>query len=164
MQNIYKNLWLGSAIDYDAIKRDPNWFVVQMAKDPYHMELTNSYTFDLPKNDPNYYWVETNNRIAFNLMDYGDSNLISKSIFDKALQVIHQQMLSGSNILVHCTFGRSRSASLVLLYLAVYTEVFKSKNFLEVEKEFLEIYKNYKPSLGIRMFLMNNWDLYMGNN
>lgn len=161
LQSIYKSLYLGSAVDYESLKDKDNWFVIHAAKEPYHRILANNYTEeDLSTDNPNHYWVETSNRLALNLMDFGNAKLISKRVIDKALETIERELQKNKKILVHCTFGRSRSASIVLLYLHKYTDFFKSKDFLSVEKEFLEIYPMYKPSLGIKGFVIENWHNY----
>jgi len=135
--------------------------VLHAAKEPYHRVLAGNYIDeDLPKENSKYYWVETDGRLALNLMDYGDPKLISKKVIDKALEVINRELDNNKKVLVHCTFGRSRSASIVLLYLLKYTDFFKSKDFLTIEKEFSEVYPMYKPSLGIRSFVIENWHNY----
>jgi len=56
--------------------------------------------------------------------------------------------------------GESRSPSIGLLYLAIYTDKVQ-KDFVMAEQTFREIYPAYKPGLGMRGFMVKNWDIYM---
>ena len=52
-----------------------------------------------------------------------------------------------------------------MLYLAVYTNTFSNKlDFNLVEKEFIKKYPLYKPSKGIRDFLIMNWEKYVNGD
>ena len=45
-----------------------------------------------------------------------------------------------------------------MLYLAKRLKLITSNSFASAMEEFIRIYPNYDPGLGIRLFLSQNWD------
>ena len=54
-------------------------------------------------------------RIRFDLLDAENANI--KRYFQKAFDFIEKKISDGKNVLVHCSAGVSRSASIIIAYL-----------------------------------------------
>lgn len=155
MYKIYKTVHLGSALSYENLDNKDKWFIVQATQDEYNKALyeeNNKYI----KSTDNLNWLEINNRLVLNLEDCNNVCQINGKAIEKALNTIDLKLQQNKNILVHCKFGMSRSASIVLLYLYKFTNFFKSTDFLEVEEKFKKIYPPYRPTSGIRSFVMES--------
>lgn len=162
MKEVYKNLFVGTEQDFEyVVKGKENWAVVHACKEPYHRQALGYKGRGAPKNSPEYLFAIRANRLILNLVDADNPAYIPKQIIDKALDFIYQNLNAGQKVLVHCNQGQSRSPSIVMLYLAEFTDIFSDKIFQNVEKEFRLIYSSYLPSNGIRMFMYQNWDEYI---
>ena len=161
MIEIYPNLWVGSERDFEIdVKGELDWYIVHACKEPYHRQLLGYTGRGAPKDHPEYLMARRNNRLYLNLVDAPSPIFFDKTIIDTALDLIHEGLENNRKVLVHCNLGESRSPSIGLLYLAVYTSQLP-KTFLDAETEFLRIYPNYNPGNGIRGFMQNNWDDYI---
>ena len=90
--------------------------------------------------DPKYYNYQNNGaKVFMQILDFMDVNKDRK-------------------ILVNCNQGQSRSPSLVLLYLAKRLMLISHNSFEEAKKDFMQIYPNYLPALGIQLFLTQSWN------
>ena len=58
-------------------------------------------------------------------------------------------------------FGISRSATIGLLYLLVYTDTLPTESLAAVEEAYRRIYPSYRPSRGMRGFLEAHWEEYV---
>ena len=168
MKEIYKNLFVGNQEDYENnVKYQKNWAIVHACKEPYHRQALGYIGRAADKKHPEYLIAKRNNdtRLILNLIDVDDSNYIQKVLIDEAINFIHKNLLNNNKVLVHCNKGQSRSASIGMLYLAVYTNTFSNKSdFNLVENEFIEKYPLYNPSKGIRDFLIMNWKKYVNGD
>ena len=54
----------------------------------------------------------------------------------------------------------SRSPALGLLYLAKYTDELPTDSLPAAETAFRSFYPMYRPALGVRGFMLQNWDKY----
>jgi hypothetical protein len=106
--------------------------------------------------DKNYLFVERNGRMALNLIDVEDVNFIHLSLIAAGLRFINKHLLKGDRVLVHCNAGKSRSATLALMYLRTIGEM--PSAFRTSEKVFKSLYPPYEPSKGIRDFARAHWD------
>ena len=76
--------------------------------------------------------------------------LFSLDIFKEAIDFIKSNI--GSNkILIHCNKGKSRSASIAMLYC------FGKLDYGEAQYNMSMIYPYYSPSLGIDTYMDENW-------
>ena len=163
MKEIYANLYVGTVADYEnSVKGLDDWQIVHACKEPYHRQELGYKTAGAPKNHPEYLIAHRKNRLILNLVDAPSPAYIPKEIIDAALAFIHQGLKDQSKVLVHCNMGESRSPSIGLLYLAIYTDLL-SKSFLQAEQEFKKIYPFYSPGTGMRGFLSLNWDTFLSN-
>jgi len=161
MIEIYPNLFIGAAEDYEyQVKEQLDWMVVHACKEPYHRRELGYTSRGAPKYHPEYLIARRGNRLILNLVDADDPNYIPKEIIDAALDFIKNGLNESRKILVHCNKGESRSPSIGMLYLAIHTDKL-SKEFSNAEQGFRQIYPQYNPSLGMRGFLVRNWNIYI---
>ena len=161
MIEVYPNLFVGNMQDYEQIKEDSGWYVVQACKEPYHRQALGYTTNGAPKDNKEYLFAERDNRLILNLVDVAPAKyrFIPSEIIEKALKYIDATLSCGGKVLVHCNQGQSRGPTIALAYLIEYTGTFKDAHtFAEVEQEFLKIYPSYKPE-GIRDKII---ELYSG--
>ncbi len=162
MKEIYNNLYVGNQDDYEEyVKNQSDWAVVHACKEPYHRQALGYTGRAALKTHPEYLIAKRDNRLILNLIDVDNSNFIPKEIIDEAIKFIHQSLSDSKKVLVHCNQGQSRSPSIGMLYLALYTNIFSSKDFNKVESEFRKIYPLYSPAKGIRDFISKNWNTYI---
>ena len=160
MIEVYPNLFVGNQDDYENnVKYKANWAVVHACKDPYHRAALGYKSKAAPKDHPEYLIAKRAHRLILNLIDVDDVNYVSPIIIDAALNFIKENLNTGKIVLLHCNQGKSRSASIALLFMAR-KDKFHGKSLLEAEAEFKEIYTNYFPSNGMREYLRINWLKY----
>lgn len=158
MKEIYPNLHIGSQEDYENIvKYQKDWFVIHACKEPYHRIELGYKTHAAPKDHPEYLMAYRENRLILNLVDAPNSAYIPKQVIDEAINAIHENISNGIKVFVHCNQGMSRSATIGLLYLKAIHAI--NDNFLEAEKEYLQLYPWYSPGKGMRGFAMDNWGI-----
>lgn len=161
MIEISKNLFIGNQDDYEFnVKGNDGWSVVHACKEPYHRNLLGYAGRGAPKNHPEYLLAKRDDRLFLNIVDVDSPDYIAKEIIDTALQFIKNELNNDRKCLVHCNQGESRSPSIGFLYLASNNTL--SKDFVTAENEFRKIYPSYNPKNGIRGFIRNHWDEYVG--
>ena len=161
MIEVYPNLFIGTANDYELqAKGQEGWSVVHACKEPYHRQELGYRSQGAPKGHPEYLIAKRENRLILNLVDAPNPAYIPKEIIDTALEFIHKGLSEGRKVLVHCNLGESRSPSIGLLYLSLYTGNLP-KEFFAAEQKFRQIYPPYNPGAGMRGFLVKNWGDYV---
>jgi hypothetical protein len=161
MIEIFPDLWIGTENDYEfEVKGKPGWGIVHACKEPYHRQLLGYKTRGAPKGHTEYLFAKRDRKLYLNLVDAPDPAYINKTIIDVALEFIHDELTNKQKVLVHCNLGESRSPSIGLLYLAIYSDKL-SETFIDAERDFRQIYPNYNPGSGMRGFLINNWEEYL---
>jgi hypothetical protein len=164
MIEIHPSLYIGNESDYERnVKYETGWRVVHACKEPYHRQALGYTGRAAPKNHPEYLIAQRGDRLILNLVDAPDPAYISQEIIDTALEYIDTNLHDGNRVLVHCNEGRSRSAGIGLLYLAAYTDQFNGMDFFRAETTFRSIYALYNPKVGMRGYMMKNWDNYAGH-
>lgn len=158
MKEIYPNLHIGSQDDYENIvKHQEGWFVIHACKEPYHRQALGYTGRSVPKEHPEYLIAYRGNHLILNLIDAPNPAYIPKEIIDEAIKAI-DNYIESLKVFVHCNQGQSRSAVIGLLYL--HHIKILSENFIDAEKEYLELYPWYNAANGMRMFAMQNWNNY----
>ena len=92
-------------------------------------------------------------------MDAENVAYIPAEIVDAALLAVHQN-INSSKVLVHCNQGFSRSPTIALLYLAKFTDLFRSMDHSAAVQEFRRIYPAYAPAGGMADYARLNWGKY----
>ncbi len=158
MVEIKSNVFVGSQWDYEnQVKNQSGWFVVQACKEPYHREAIGYTTKSLDKNHPEYLMAYRPNRIILNLVDAPKPEFFSISIFKTVIALIDKKLKENYKILIHCNLGQSRGPSIGFIYLAS-KGLFNNKTIDEAFKEYQNIYPNYFPGQGIKLFIKKNWE------
>ncbi len=162
MKEIYPRFYIGSETDYElSVKYQSDWWVVHACKEPYHRQLLGYKSRGAPQNHPEYLVAQRGNRLYLNLIDAADPDYIPKQIIDSALEFINEALKAGHKVLVHCNLGESRSPTIGLLYLAIFTDILPRTNLFSAETRFRKIYPYYNPGAGIQGFLERHWNLYL---
>ena len=84
----------------------------------------------------------------------------SYAIFDGALTFIHAAVLAGSPVLIHCTQGVSRSASIGMLYLSHHTDRIQTDDYAQAAEIYSHIYPPFSLGKAIRYFLNSHGGAY----
>jgi hypothetical protein len=130
------------------------------AKEPWHREALGYTGKAAPKDHPEYLIARRDNRLILNLVDAPKAEFFNKIIIDAALEFIEEQLSVGKKVLIVCNEGRSRSASICLLYLIKHG-IIKGDILEDCEAEFLKVYPEYNPGPGIRGYVKEHWDDYI---
>lgn len=125
-------------------------FVIYVAKNPFWADCQTNEVISK---------VKDKNAIAVNMVDAEDSRYFQPKIFKFIIRTIYEKTKKGIPVYVVCNKGRSRSAAIVLLYLAVTGEI-NNKSYKEAKSEFLTYYPDYNPNFGVEKFLENTWQQY----
>ena len=161
MIEIFPNLFIGTEQNYESnVKGKPDWITVHACKEPYHRRELGYTGRAAPKDHPEYLIARRDKRLILNLVDAPNSDFIPKEIIDAAIEYIHEGLSNSQKVLVHCNLGESRSPSIGLLYLAIYTDRVP-KEFTMAEQAYRGIYPLYRPGLGMRGFITKHWDSYV---
>ena len=146
MIEIHPGLFIGDENDCEKIVGPQDgWRIVHACKEPYHRRLLGYSGRGAPKTHPEYLMAKRGNTLVLNLVDAADPAYIRKEIIDAALDFIHTGLQAGDRVFVHCNLGESRSPSIGLLYLAVYTDNLPRGSLIDAETEFRKLYPDYSP-------------------
>ena len=159
MIEVFGNLFVGSQEDEAATRRQSGWYVIHACKDPYHRQALGYVGRGAPKNHPEYLIAAREGRLILNLVDAENVAYIPAEIIDAALLAVHQN-INSSKVLVHCNQGFSRSPTIALLYLAKFTDLFRSMDHSAAVQEFRRIYPAYAPAGGMAEYARLNWGKY----
>ena len=112
-------------------------------------------------NHPNYILYKRDRILSVNFVDgedpkYYDWQSDGVSVFTQILDFIKNQ--KGKKVLINCNQGISRSPSVTMVYLAKRLKSVSNKSFDSAMEDFVKLYPNYTPGLGIRLFLSQNWN------
>lgn len=168
MVEVFPRLYCGNENDYLNLEKEHvpgreidqptnGWAVIHTCKDPYHKQMVGYATRGCPKDSPNYYFIEADNRLALNIVDAPEARFFDKSMIDKALDFIEQKLGEGLKALVHCNGGFSRSPSICLLYIFSRAYKLRGVSLEDCETEFMKKYPGYMPGSGIRGFMKEHW-------
>ena len=154
MFQIYPNLFIGDESDcfYDNME---DLALIHACKSPCHQSIL-GYQGNLPQDPPHYLVYEKGNHLFLNMIDPPQS-LFKPILFIKSLDFIKAHISRGK-VLIHCNLGKSRSASIALLYLAKYANAISQTNFKEAARDFLGLFPDYQPGRGIASYLDSQWN------
>jgi len=154
MFQVYANLFIGSENDCSYDNRE-DWALIHACKSPCHQSILN-YRGSLPHDHPHYLVYEKQNHLFLNMID-PEQPLFKPILFLKSLDFIKAH-ISRRKVLIHCNHGKSRSASIALLYLAKCTTAISQTNYKEAARDFLRLFPDYQPGRGIAIYLGSQWN------
>jgi len=159
MLEIYHNLFVGSQSDYESLSIGENDFVLHAAKEPYHRAFV-WYTWNCPKDHPEYLKAVRGKEIALNLVDAKESKYFNLDlIFQAVKDILRILTFTQSKIYVHCNQGESRAPSIGLLVLVGLNVL--DPDYDVAMKQFQSIYPNYNPNQWVKDFIKENWDTFV---
>lgn len=157
MQEVIFNLHVGNCEDYENIKNKDEWFFVAACKEPYHRQALGYKTRGAPKDHPEYLYCVRDNMLILNLVDADSPKWISDDIIEAALNIIEESLMSGKKVLVFCNQGKSRSATIAMLFMHQLNLFESGSTFEMAEQEFKERYPKYDPANGMRGYAKKKW-------
>lgn len=167
MKKVLEHLYVGSLEDYECLGPGIlRYSILGCCKDPLHRRYARIQGADqdgytersMDPNEPEYLWAERDHALYLNLVDARDPKYFTASIFQKALSFIDNEIKDGRDVFIVCNKGESRSPSIALMYMLEHGYFKKINFFDEVVDEFREkYYAEYKPAMGIYVFLRNWW-------
>jgi hypothetical protein len=155
MEEIIKRLYVGSDADV-AKAKERGYSRLACCKDGPngHRAMLGYTSLGAPKGR-DYLFAQKGNWMALNLIDSDDPTMIPDKVLDVGLKFIAEQMDAGKTILVHCNAGRSRSPSIVMLYLHSIGEL--SQSFNRARHIFHTIYPPFDPGHGMEFKIRTRW-------
>jgi len=156
MEEIYTNVFVGDDSDYEKVAEKKDWRTVRLCKfgPGGHKETLGYDTMGAPKGK-NYLSVEAPNRLAINIIDMDDPNMIPLECISTALNYIKAKLSEGFKVLIACNRGHSRGPTTGLLFLRAIGDM--PHNFVTSERIYRTIYKNYDPGMGMRQVARSQW-------
>ena len=164
MIEVHADLFVGNQDDYESnVKHQSGWRVVHACKEPYHRQALGYAGRAAPKSHPEYLLARRGDRLILNLVDADNPSFFAPVIFDTAIDFIHEALAAGDKVLVHCNQGESRGPGVAMLYLGSSTCALP-RDFELAESTFRGLYAPFRPSLGMRAFLAQQWHSYWGRH
>lgn len=163
MTEVYPSLFVGSQDAYESsVRLQQGWSVVHACKEPYHRQALGYSTAAAPKTHPEYLIARRANRLILNLVDANDPAYIPEEAMNAGVEFIHERLLAGDKVLVHCNQGQSRSPSLAMLFLGTRTGLLPRHSFPDAVAAFRSRYPRFNPANGVYQFLQSRWDKLPG--
>lgn len=156
MTEVSSNLFVGTCEDYEQIKQENGWVFVAACKEPYHRNALGYTGRGVPKDHPEYLFCYRDNLLILNLVDVQNPAWISDKIIDESLLFVEHAIMAHRKVLVFCNQGKSRSATIAMLYLQG-QGIFNGMSFEEAEAAFCKLYPNYEPANGMREYAKSHW-------
>jgi len=132
-----------------------DWALIRACKSPCHQSILR-YRGSLPQDHRHYLVYEKENHLFLNMID-PEQPLFKSVLFIKSLDFIKAH-ISRRKVLIHCNHGKSRSASIALLYPAKCANAISQTNYREAARDFLRLFPDYRPGRGIVSYLDSQWN------
>lgn len=158
MLNLYQGLHLvGSPTTEILISSldKGDWAVCSVAKDWWQRVKPGR----VDKTDPEFYAARRNNHLYVNWVDVTESKFFRPEEMDLIFDFLDEMLHHGKKILVHCDQNKSRSPSVVMMYLASIGIL--SRKYTEAVSAFCVMYPTYDPKIGIQEFVRQHWPDYV---
>lgn len=154
MIEVINNLFIGTDVDCFNF----TGFKIHACKTCHKQRL--AYKGSLPSTHPNYLILEEEKDLFLNIVDMTRLlPIYTDPIMEAAMSFIDKHIRDNS-VLIHCNQGISRSPGIALLYLAQ-ANLLSNSNYDIAKNEFIRIYKNYNPGVGIDNYLRDNWHKFV---
>lgn len=153
MIEVRPKLFVGN--ETDCIPGTADRVVVHACKHPCHQHAV-GYRGNLPSSHPNYLVLAKEYDLYLNMID-PDRPLFMPPLFSEYLDFTRKNWEVGRSILVHCNQGESRAPTLAMMFMAKILKEIPDESFQSAHREFVKLYPNYRPGLGIQTFLVKYW-------
>ena len=117
MKEIHERIFVAS--DLACTRGNSRLVVVHACKNPCHQRGI-GYRGNLPNTHPNYLVLEQDYDLFLNIID-PPGPLFNSQLFSSFLSFAIKHWGSGKKLLVHCNQGESRSPSLVVGFIKIWT-------------------------------------------
>jgi predicted protein tyrosine phosphatase len=162
MEEVIKNLWLGSDEDVpEAKKRGYARLCVCKDGPDSHRSMLGYTTLGAPL-DHNYLVARKGDVMALNIIDHPDPKMIPEEALLTGITFIHDMLSKGKKVFVHCNQGISRSPTLVMMYLRTIGEL--DQDYPRAKKIFDTLYPKHDPGKGMAYHARALWDYLKGIN
>ena len=157
MNEVYKNLFVGSQFDYECNPElFDDWYVIHACKEPYHRKALGYTGRSAPKDDPRYLFLyDEKHHLILNMVDADSPDYFRDEMINEAIFYVIEGLKKGKRVLIHCNQGESRAPSLALLLLNQLGVL--SCDFDEAIKVFVKFYPDFMPKLGILTYVRRRW-------
>jgi len=154
MIEVHPGLFVGPQSEYESrIRLESGWAVVHACKEPYHRQAVGYSAPEPDTNHPEFFVARRGNRLCLNLTDARDPAGIPDTAMDAAVAFIHEQLVAGGRVFLHCQMAMSRSPGIAMLYLGTHTDRLPHSGFDEALSSFCKLYPPFSPRPGILAFL-----------
>lgn len=164
MQKIIEHLYVGTANEVPFVK-DFGWSILGVCKEPLHRQNARLKGAEqdgylgraMSKEEPEYLWAERKHALYCNLIDAPNPKYIPNEIIDKSLRFIDEELAIGQNVLVVCNKAKSRSPSIVFMWMIDQGMFDAAECWMDAFTQFKNIYSYYQPSTGFYEYTKNFW-------
>jgi hypothetical protein len=143
--------------DRDCFTGDEEWAVVHACQSPcYDRALRERAGKGADAGSPPV--LEDEYNLYLDILDPLEPTF-ERQVFTESLAFLREHWEAEREILVHCNAGRSRSPSILLLFLAKELGVISESDFDSAKADFLSLYPEYWPTTtGIQTYLREHWE------
>lgn len=158
MREVYANLFVGNASDYETVRENVDWSYLQCAKEPWHREALGYTGQRAPRADPEYLVARRGRRLILNMVDAERAVYFHPDMMEAGVEFIDKELERGQKVLVCCNQGGSRAPGMAFFWLWKRHGFCKDRPYDVGEIEFRDnLYPFFRPSNGIREFIRIEW-------
>ena len=144
MEEITRNLFIGSVGEGERVRGTPGWAVIHAEKG-IHRQYVSKHR--LPDRDA--VASPDGTELFLSFEDARRAGQVNTRCIPPALGFIHRHLSAGRRVFIGCITGLSRSPAIVLFYLLRFTNVLPRTNVFDAIFSFSEIYPLYDPNDGL---------------
>jgi predicted protein tyrosine phosphatase len=156
MKEVVQGLYIGAKNACQG--RQSEFATVHACKHPCHKNAVGFSGRSPDKSNPHYLYKREESDLFLNMVDADEPKFFGDELFEQAMGFMAEQWEIGSDILVHCSKGRSRAPSIGLLFLASQRGEISTDSFEDARRDFEEMYPAYAPNSGIERRLRRDWE------
>ena len=159
---LYLNPGYPPQVLLNSLKANVDWALVHSARDPWYTQCVGKKS----SVDPEYLSAWRGNELFMNIVDVPDQNFFSHALIDPAITFMWLNYSRGKNVLIHCDAGEHRSATIMLLFMAIMGILPSDPNQATAALKHIYPYFNTIHSdgntTGIYQWVVAHWHDYLG--
>jgi predicted protein tyrosine phosphatase len=144
MEEVIRNLFIGSVGESARVRGKPGWAVVH-AEAGLHRRYVAAHRLA----DRDAVASPDGNELFLCFEDARLAGQVNTRCIRPALEFIHRHLRAGRRVLIDCITGLSRSPAIILIYLLKYTDVLPRTNIFDAIFSYSELYPLYDPNDGL---------------